>query len=66
MSLYEAQTLRVGDSVRWTSPTSERIYLDMTITHIDVFGPVVRIMGRDGESVECYHEELSKGSAAMR
>ena len=60
MSLKEAQSLRAGDSVRWTSPESDRVFMDMQIRTIQHFGPVFRIMGLGGESVECYHEELTR------
>jgi hypothetical protein len=59
MTIKEVKKLHNGDEVYWTDPDDGACSRYITIQTIVLNGDVVCITDKDGDSLECFAEELS-------
>lgn len=59
MIAKSVKKLQAGDEVFWTDPDDNRCSRYYTIANIKILGNVVRITDVNGDSLECFADELS-------
>ena len=59
MTLDKVRSLHTDDEVYWTDPDGGKTSRHYTISTIEILGEIVRIVDRDGSTLECFASELS-------